>query len=854
MTGARWLSLAIFSAVAVTMGWLILRQLSSDEARALPSSSTLYYLLDHEHDLELLVLPGTERLKLVSRAEAGADSPMPAARWIDTCMDLTWRDGTGLRMASQRVHERSRASRFTGATEEPLVGGVVAHDRRPLTDGRVTTIPGGALLPAGGSLHLELPEGCPPLWVRGFGEAMVSGAELQRALLAASEQDRALATERSGVIAWDQLDQDERRGLLTRRWRSLDPQGQPGLDYVAHWVQQWDYELPVSALQTSALTLGPGRRLAINLQGQARILISGPEGIADLAAWAVADASADGGQPPLTPSPGKPLPLRDAVGAVILEPGIEGAFSLHLSNPTEGPIGPFRVAVDDPAPARLYGWPAHAWLSDLLGTPDPQDDTLLLAPEWRYLSAWASGGELEHPVRWRTPAPGTGGGIRLELRAVEPVPTPDGRMELTVIARGADGTELWRRAATAPSTPAPYEHLTESPWTPTAGQRELWLSEPVRLHVGYEPGVDSLEVVGDRPVVLSATVWGPLQGDERLYPLQDPDSSVRYAWQAPTRWHRLEPDNLRDLLEAGQRIRMAANVRIERPDPAAQAAMAARRYRSVEPAGSAPQASARTWLLHPGDDPDPGLLYCRVRPEDGELPAPWSAGAAGRLDHELRGVLWTPGVEALGTTWSVLLDDRPWQQGRFRQRVVRASTLREPEHATVRLVADPGVTLWLRSWGQPNARCRSARRPMRAFPVGPGSSLRFVVDKDQPEQLFVIAGLAGADRQVELLVDDGHPERSPGVYASRTQVRRQALLPVMPDTWVRPAEDPDLASLQLEGSAILLGDDLATGPHTITVTNRSDGWMWLRAAIESQDPSATPGTGLPRLTATGADR
>jgi hypothetical protein len=30
--------------------------------------------------------------------------------------------------------------------------------------------------------------------------------------------------------------------------------------------------------------------------------------------------------------------------------------------------------------------------------------------------------------------------------------------------------------------------------------------------------------------------------------------------------------------------------------------------------------------------------------------------------------------------------------------------------------------------------------------------------------------------------------------------------------------------------------------------------MWLRAAIESQDPSATPGTGLPRLTATGADR
>ena len=116
----------------------------------------------------------------------------------------------------------------------------------------------------------------------------------------------------------------------------------------------------------------------------------------------------------------------------------------------------------------------------------------------------------------------------------------------------------------------------------------------------------------------------------------------------------------------------------------------------------------------------------------------------------------------------------------------------------------------------------------------PSRSLSFFNDFTQfvVDGLIILGALGDRDAELEILVDGGELTRLRGLHRSLTMASRTVDL-LVTDSLSPSLADPEKWTQVLDSIGLMLAEDLLSGPHRITVINRSEGPLQLRAATET---------------------
>lgn len=761
MTASRLLSTMLFGAAILVSGWLAARAPQATDAHA-PTRET-WDVLPPAGSLSYAIPAGAGDLSLATRR-----APAQATAADACALHLTWRSPAGTVVHEQTLHDR---------------GGT------PTT--RTTRVPGGALLPQGGTLLVASAKTRNPVVLQVQAQARAVDPD----------PPDTLARRADLPAAW-LLGPAEVRLLERATWDRLAPR-EPD-------AGAWSPPAPVDDARQAAIVLPAGRSIAVNVVAPLSLRLSGAPGTERLALARVPEP------PGASPSPDPDAAALDRVvgfpgeasARAIALPGT-GPVSLHLSNPTDRAVGPFWITADALDPAGLFGQPrVH-----VLTRPDG-GRVAALAPETHAWTGWRTGPDDPGALHFTTPGPRVGGLLRLDISRLLTSPTDAAPLEVVVEAQDASGSLVWKNAHAVALAVDPFD-------VPTHADASRWVSEPGVLYLSYQPGVERISVRTLAPAVVTAWALGPATGSTD----PSPPTGVRllHAPDASTRWHRLDPPDAAARRTAGHAVDVEAQTRLVLPATAPPAGPL--HFATIPPRGAAPE---QAWLVE-GDGTTPDTWYCAYAagaPEAGFLFGP----AARRLFRGvLEGFAFAPRA-ARGTPFTLLLDGKAWKSGRFSAARMPVHG-REPGHRTAGLVAAPGATLWLRTWGTPGEACPRAHREIVAWPLEPGESVTFDVVKSLPVQRFLVGGLARGEVVVQVEVDQGRPTRVPGLLPGITMESRELDLPPTQVTGFS-LDEPARSRNLLDTGAIQLGPDLAAGRHEITVTNVSRFILYLQAAAE----------------------
>lgn len=762
----------------------------------------LVHTIEPGRSLDFLLSPQHDQVKVVSLVLPGEGADDLPLDWLEYGLEAAWLDPEGQEVHTAHLVERTRPSWFPG-TEEVYRRDYLTADPQPVTDGRATLLPASSLLPRGGNLRLSAPEDGPTLLVRTFGRVQASWVESGQRALGTTAKARQGYLLRVGMPHWELLNRGERLALTRTAWETL----RPAADTTSHprWLMHASEAIPPSVQQAAGMTLAPHRSMAVDLVGPVSVQLSGGPGLFDL------HIEATGAQGPteVQVRPGRLVGLMDETqsrGTLVLDQ--EGPVSLVLHNPTDQPVGPVYLSMDELRPEHLHGWTAAADLAELL--PGQGVQGALLGPEWRYLTTWQV--DADHTLALESEWLEHGDPIQLEVRTV--LEGPEDTRPRTL------GLQVWtptgevRAAQTqVPSVPAPFELGLPG---------RTWLSEPETLYLLRDQGVRRVVLHSEEPLLVMARTRGAPRGAPELYPLpEDLLARLRYRRDPVTPWHPLLPEG------GAQAVRVAANVRLELPPaPSVDQALSTQPWTSLEPASRHHRDRQRVWLVPVDDQAPVGTLYCAHGP--GTSSATWSAAAADALEGELSGVLWS---SRLGQPWAVELDQAPWRQGRVRQRVTRLRSLHEPPHQRLSLQGGPGDLLWLRTHGLAGPSCAQASRPFELVPVDPGASITWAVYRGREPARVLVGGTAPSEATLRVLVDEGSVERVVGLHPTYSEPVREWTLP-LDERRATPLDDPSVSLGVLDSRALVLGTDLPEGWHQVRVENLGTERVHLRAAAQ----------------------
>lgn len=795
---SRWLAVLLYLAVAALVGVALWYGWGTSA----PERGRFVVELSPGEQVDYALGPEVERLRLVS----GVVLPEPVpddGRLAQTYpLDIRWISPGGDVRREDRIWERTRLSRWPGATGSTRRPASRLDDGRVVTDPRTTELPGAAVLPGGGVFRVSVPDDSEPVVLRVFGARKTSEASTESAKV----EEIRRAARRVGYPDLDRLESDERIGLLDETWRSL-PFAAAGQEGRLQRLRRDPTGLVPREETVAGAVLGPGQAIAVTVVGPARVRIDGRSDLDDVAFEAVGDLPADAAPPRMTWRAAQPSRLLGSTQALVVELNDPVVTSLVLSNPTNDTLGPFVTSLLDPARERLHGWTPAGDPDTLLDVRSP--DWALIGPERVEVPGVRLGSDLPEPYELVVPLGNPV--VRFDVRPELEGPDDVVPREVTLQDVAPDGTVLREETYEVSAWPAPFERRAED-----GG----WVGEPARIEVEPRPGVQRLRMTSAGTVRVMAMVEGPPRGRD-WYRLDNPDDRrVRYAKDPPRRWWRRWPSNTDALVESRQLASVLANVRLEPRGPSDDEGV--RHYAALRPIDGL-TSRGRTWLL-PGAGAF-GLAWCPYPAGAGPRAFEWDSEARSLRHGELRGMLHTPSRAAIGQGFRVELDGATWRQGRITQRVERVAGVQEPSHRRARLVAPAGSVLWLR--GRTGGDTGPCHRGVQAWPIRPGGEARLPLEDTWEGRRIVLTGLADAPVTIQVAIE-GLGDPFPGAEQDEAFVQEIVLRPG--DDLGQRLDDPDVRLPVLDPERLRIGAEV---PSLVLRVRHVDGpSLWLRAQAE----------------------
>jgi hypothetical protein len=866
------LCLAVLVSLTLARGRIAKHVRSPLSYKLADADRVAYYLVEPDAGPSFRIGPGDRTIKLISHlllpASTGYDSEQEYAYGLVVIV----RSLAGEELWRHELHLRTRQSKSDGDRFGwRYENSFMLDDDRPLTDDRLTRV----RLPSSEEdrlLELRLVPNTPATDVSALARIYV---RRPRPLDDQKLRELSLAPEAARELVdhltwrdWDQLSEDERRVKLSLLWQRLAAEGEPGRDYRTLSVYETGFRLP-RGTETDAqrLEVDRWRSLAINVIGPAELELRVFEVSGEAAALEIYRRGLDG----MT----VPYPRHEASVRTLQIPA--GVHTLFIESERRVEL---ELGVEDAAVERV-------WLIEA-DRPIREDEhgNEVLEPDRRRIEIVRVGAQWAEPPRWSVAGPEDAASriFRFDVRVAAHLesswwrdqgPTPT----LDVCFLDAAGTELlcddWLGEPTVGSR---FEGLREQTLTREGPTPERWyvVSEPQTFRVIAPVDAASIELRDpvdghDQRLIVRGYGYWPELETLVAEPFREYTSDLarwRYAPLDTRMWFPLRPRNYDALQDQLAITELHAQVRLE-PDAARL--------------GSTRSGWPPAWSGDPDFDDHLANL---LTGDDGWDPGPWVTldprgvhrrrsilerldhGAARRLYARWDASLFTqlranrtlladlsatgPGApelhwqvdpHLLGRRFTLYIDGQAHThtltatRGRWRVPVVDGR-----HHLELELDGD-GWAMWIDRPILIASPPISRRRVVHQLT----DELVFPLYKPGSEALIVnvVVYLPRQRERAELAlsVDGGKPELQTGVVGERLSVsdrsytideyaafddrdravdRRVSTRIV--DLEARRGPPLDVVTLQLT-----LGEDVAAGPHQVTVRLLDGGQVWVRA-------------------------
>lgn len=646
--------------------------------------------------------------------------------------------------------------------------------------------------------------------------------------------------EKATFVPWEKLPFDLQQSLVEERWQRLDALGEPGTDFLTDAVYHTDFRVPlVEVARAEEERLPAQRGAAVNVLGPARLVV-----------WIWRDLAAAN-------APGRPGPVHISTLTSVGE-----TQSWNVTVPESEPV---RQTIDLPAGAQSVSivnqgeadvrftveGPRAAWIApEALKVAGDGADAALV-PDTRRIEAHVTGPgcpaiELDLGVGLDDASRL----VRIDARTLGADANAEAS-SLTVSLEDGRGHPLGEAGFEAPAEGSPFESadlaMAPSGRIPCTGgspadvpaktveitDQTAPLGEAATTRVFAPPGARKLWIRASRPtaITLYSFVPSPQQAE-----LADPYAAFDaqgMRWRnAPLdgqHWRAIRPANHRALADAGARVAVLGQVRLEPSAPIGrqfplQDAVALKPLGA--PASKQILEVQASLPLHPSDQDRSQGAYALLSPNrisrlhfDARTPT----------RPELR--LEVRDESALGEMAQVLVDGEPVR--RFRIRTTRVRQLLPPirpgAHEVMLRTAATDLSAVVNrapAGNEPPLRLRTTWRVGDALRVnvrkkGPAATtLNVVIYTDSPE--------ASAAPELNVQIDGGRPKRALGVLVPNlTQAERLVALPASEREPAIPIGDGH-ARWYPHSVFVKLGQDLAPGVHQIRIAPVERRPMWAR--------------------------
>jgi hypothetical protein len=785
------LTIALFGALA----WQVARTLDAPpdpfEAKVAAAKRFLYYVVEPDSGPDF-PLTGKERvLHLMSHAVVPPLAYDPA-RQVVYGFRLTLLSG-GKETWRHDVYTRSRQSKSGVADGRWLAENAFALDSHlQVSDDRTIIVRFPFAVAAGSRLRVRLLGEPREALVRLYSVEPRPRANL--ALSSLSPADREALTVELSFTPWDRLDADERLARLKTRELRVSAEGEGGPDYRTRTLYYTGFRLPgAESVAAPPLLVTPARGMAVNVVGPGSVLVTLSRAAAGDAAAGLTIRSLGEGQEPAPQSLEVPRETIAVTRTVTLAAGLhslqlttDAREGVVVSLAAEGGLRPFFGPTLAPDEVTLDAVLAEPGVEPVAIEVAGPDDLLtrIVRFDVRFLAADA---------------------------AVTPIV---GALSVDILDER--GGLVGRQTISLGNIPSPFERAI------LPGGQEHGVTEPSSVRLIVPPRGKTVVVRTQTRALLRAFSLLTLASAPDAF-----DAPYRDAVLVRTIW-RYAPLDERSWVP----LRLPAPIELE-------ARLVAQVRLEPSPAELAPSADGTS--IAPEGQPERQLVLERMRAGD-----PWQDGQGMMSGVTLNRNIafqhhggspalpyWVLGPAEANLGEEVVVKVDGVDAATFRVTSTRGQWTLPPlpagKHALEVRTDAPSLRVLL---DQPGGGERYALR--NVFPAN--RPLRVTVHKPSaaPLALDIIAyaPAAGPDPKTvfDVTIDGGAPRRLEGVLVSQiTSSGKQMPLPAAD----RPpivgfADTRERAGWYPRLMAVGLGDDLAPGPHQVTVTQRSGARTWVR--------------------------
>jgi len=780
-----------------------------------------------------LVPIGTKTVQLITMAEqAERAATAPGAAQLYE-VDAVWLDDEGHVVSSQRIELSS------GSSEPPAVIDMPPGASVGVLDPRTTmlSVPSGDVV----ELSVRVPPNGLPLRTKAFRQDEVPLGSAELAMLSLEGKDTRRLARRLGV-PWSEVTPEEARALAAHRWQSMGPR-RAAIGAGSMVTHVPDPPVDAAARRASGLHLSAGRGAGWTLKGPFEVVLLARGDLSDLVVESfVEDVGAVTPQVTRVRAP----EWAEHATAVRVAVEAEGEVSLLVRKPGDASLDDLLLVSHSPRVLLpdVEAVPLSTWRADLTG--------FSVAPLFRRLRLWRP--DVDLPLSfWLEDSP-VADVARLTVRPVlraKTLPT-EGEVVLDVVVRLPSGDEKVH-AVRIPWIPAVYERLGDvlGVW-----QEDAWVGEPistylplpahaerVEVHVRPAPSPEADQQDTGLPATseVRAEAWASLhrpgapQGT-RAYRDETGLTVRRYGADSKTDWVRLEPVGQRRLKASEREAFLWA---VPRREARQEAGSETREWTRIAPVSG----GERVWLSQ--EEALDGVVYCAVD-AGGPVPSPWRDAGAERFGGSLQGYLWAPGArrrQGADAEAAILLDGVPWKRRTLHTPVTPVYGRAAPS-GRMELLAPPGTRLWVRALAQEGLPCPTFVRARTVHRLSPGERATWEITKSMARQWTFIGGVADAPTELAVsVVPSGRARQAVPDWTLRS--RRLALEP-LEDRQAVLAENPWVTSTLLDGTGVLLREDLPAGTVRLDLTNLSDHPVELFVLQEGADDTPETLKVMPR--------
>jgi hypothetical protein len=856
----RWLALptlvlVIAAVVVATRALAVAPGLVAGSGKLARAERAMVYELTTAGGPRFRLAGGAEVVQLLVHLELPPGGAVTATYRFAVVATLRGPDGAALweRTVTQRARQTKEGERVGGWDYEAafVVDGLASLADAASVELALPDVPPGSAL----ELRLAAETGeivggevrafaRPTALMRAYRRHAVDPAEreLRRMALVNSGERRLPET----YLPWYALAPEQQEQRLALAWERLAAEGRAGVDYRVRSIYVAPPRPPVSEpAGVPALVVGSGQPLVVQLVGPGTVWVdawaaggvpAGPAVVrAELTSRSFAAGAGSDGPGDRSVAVVQEVSVVPAGRAEISVP--EGWWSLELA--TDLPAAMVQVRAD--APERHAGAEDHSLHASGVGPGGMTGEGALVPVDVRTLQVYALGPEAAAlPVALAPGDDPEARFVRVQVRAWGTLAPVTMRYEF-VDAQGAALAAGDHAVET--TTPAPFERLRAGEDVPGDSLRaplvfplgEAPVSEAVAVGLIAPTGAAQVRLMTDAPALVAVhgrlPAAGADDGPRWTWPydqLTDPRARWRYAPLARPRTFPRRAEDHAARAAAGQVRTILAQVRVE---PIRAEKHADGPWRAVQPRG----AHARLRLLEevaPARRKEalaswgPGS-YTRLR-----------AGAATRLDltrglprpATLRYQVTGAAIDVVGAALAVTVDG---EQTRWpvASRTGRRSLPRRSQAAVTWL--GPGSLAVLANRPPTDGGGQLyEHRQVHALSTG-GLAVSLVKPGTAPVGMNVVVyWLDGAPREATKLtleVDEGRPARRQGTPVAGVLAARRTLS-VGPDRRAGAifADRRGEGEVAIGRAAVVLGDDVAAGRHTLRVRHAGGPPVWVR--------------------------